>query len=424
MYASTRTRPAAAGRVDHGHHRTVVGRERLLAQHVLAGLERGDGQLGVGGVHGGRRRRRRRPRRPGLVVVAGADRRPAPARRRRPRGPLGIGAADRRPGCAPGQEGSWPAKRRAMEPGPRTAQRTGIGHESCGSEHAAASLRSAERGMAVNVHSTIDPNAGSGVRSTHLTATSVRKGYRARGREGFTARLRGLLSRSVRERSRMLGRSSSRRRERPMAMTTTVPPPAVHWRPPARAGRRGRAAGRLRSQRLDLAPTRASWCSGTGTGRSVRSCWTQAAEQIPGTDKRLRADVIGGTFDTKLRTSLAGGAYIPDITAHQLQLCALLPQRGQVPRPQRVRGGGRSRPTTSSGSGSSAPRRRAGSASGRWTPGRPGSTTAPTCSTRPVCRREPERGRRADPDLGASWIELGRQAAGRRATRPIAERAR
>lgn len=41
----------------------------------------------------------------------------------------------------------------------------------------------------------------------------------------------------------------------------------------------------------------------------------QAAEQIPGTTKRLRADVIGGDFDTKLRTSLAGGAYIPDITA-------------------------------------------------------------------------------------------------------------
>lgn len=41
----------------------------------------------------------------------------------------------------------------------------------------------------------------------------------------------------------------------------------------------------------------------------------QAAEQIPGTDKRLRADTIGGTFDTKLRTSLAGGSYIPDISA-------------------------------------------------------------------------------------------------------------
>ncbi|MFC0673424.1 ABC transporter substrate-binding protein [Brachybacterium hainanense] len=40
----------------------------------------------------------------------------------------------------------------------------------------------------------------------------------------------------------------------------------------------------------------------------------QAAEQIPGTSKRLRADVIGTSFDTKLRTSLAGSAYIPDIT--------------------------------------------------------------------------------------------------------------
>nr|WP_276610705.1 extracellular solute-binding protein [Kineococcus siccus] len=29
----------------------------------------------------------------------------------------------------------------------------------------------------------------------------------------------------------------------------------------------------------------------------------------------MRADLIGGTFDSKLRTSLAGGAYIPDITA-------------------------------------------------------------------------------------------------------------
>lgn len=41
----------------------------------------------------------------------------------------------------------------------------------------------------------------------------------------------------------------------------------------------------------------------------------QAGEQIPGTDKRLRADVIGGEFDTKLRTSLAGGSYVPDISA-------------------------------------------------------------------------------------------------------------
>ena len=40
----------------------------------------------------------------------------------------------------------------------------------------------------------------------------------------------------------------------------------------------------------------------------------QAAAEIPGTDIRMRADVIGTNFDTKLRTSLAGNAYIPDIT--------------------------------------------------------------------------------------------------------------
>ncbi|MGP5005311.1 ABC transporter substrate-binding protein [Brachybacterium tyrofermentans] len=40
----------------------------------------------------------------------------------------------------------------------------------------------------------------------------------------------------------------------------------------------------------------------------------QAAAEIPGTPRHLRADVIGTSFDTKLRTSLAGNAYIPDIT--------------------------------------------------------------------------------------------------------------
>ncbi|MBA8794359.1 cellobiose transport system substrate-binding protein [Friedmanniella endophytica] len=39
----------------------------------------------------------------------------------------------------------------------------------------------------------------------------------------------------------------------------------------------------------------------------------QAARQIPDSTKRLRADVVGGNYDSKLRTSLAGGAYIPDI---------------------------------------------------------------------------------------------------------------
>ena len=39
------------GRLGHGHRRGVVRRQRLLAQHVLAGLQRGDGQPWVTGVH-------------------------------------------------------------------------------------------------------------------------------------------------------------------------------------------------------------------------------------------------------------------------------------------------------------------------------------------------------------------------------------
>lgn len=40
-----------------------------------------------------------------------------------------------------------------------------------------------------------------------------------------------------------------------------------------------------------------------------------AASQIPTTTRRLRADVIGGAFDSKLRTGFAARAYVPDVTA-------------------------------------------------------------------------------------------------------------
>lgn len=40
-----------------------------------------------------------------------------------------------------------------------------------------------------------------------------------------------------------------------------------------------------------------------------------ADRQIPGTTRRLRSDVIGGAFDSKLRTGFAARAYVPDITA-------------------------------------------------------------------------------------------------------------
>ncbi|MET4783465.1 extracellular solute-binding protein [Glaciihabitans sp. UYNi722] len=39
-----------------------------------------------------------------------------------------------------------------------------------------------------------------------------------------------------------------------------------------------------------------------------------ARKNIQGTKRRLRTDLVGGNFDAKLRTSLAGKAYIPDVT--------------------------------------------------------------------------------------------------------------
>ena len=52
MNASTRQSALLPGDVDHGHHLAVVGRQRLLAQHMLARAQRADGEGGVGGVHG------------------------------------------------------------------------------------------------------------------------------------------------------------------------------------------------------------------------------------------------------------------------------------------------------------------------------------------------------------------------------------
>jgi len=56
----------------------------------------------------------------------------------------------------------------------------------------------------------------------------------------------------------------------------------------------------------------------------------QAATEIPGSPgKRLRGDLIGGTFDTKLRTSLAGGAYIPDVTGINSNCALYFPNEDQ-----------------------------------------------------------------------------------------------
>ncbi|WP_432543460.1 ABC transporter substrate-binding protein [Kineococcus sp. SYSU DK002] len=54
-----------------------------------------------------------------------------------------------------------------------------------------------------------------------------------------------------------------------------------------------------------------------------------AAAGIPGTTKRLRADVIGGAFDNKLRTGFAAQAYIPDLTAVNSNAALYFPSEDQ-----------------------------------------------------------------------------------------------
>ncbi len=51
----------------------------------------------------------------------------------------------------------------------------------------------------------------------------------------------------------------------------------------------------------------------------------QAAKGIPGSSSNLRSDVIGGNFNVKLRTSMAGRAYIPDITALNSDVSSYFP---------------------------------------------------------------------------------------------------
>ena len=102
MYASTSCLPGAPGRLHHHHHGGMVDPERFLAQHVLAGFQRLDRQLGVAWCA----RWRRRPRPP----------RRRPARRHTSR----CGRRDRAP---------WSATNAAARPDrscrPRPASRPG-----------------------------------------------------------------------------------------------------------------------------------------------------------------------------------------------------------------------------------------------------------------------------------------------------------
>src|SRR5690606_32202166 len=116
-------------------------------------------------------------------------------------------------------------------------------------------------------------------------------------------------------------RLSAVRSRRPSAPPPPSPPPPA---PPGRGpGRRAVLAGAASLPLLAAAGCGSPETISSDPSELVMWYWNrsaspellaQAAESIPGTDKHVRADVIGPSFDTKLRTSLAGKAYIPDIT--------------------------------------------------------------------------------------------------------------
>lgn len=124
-------------------------------------------------------------------------------------------------------------------------------------------------------------------------------------------------------------------------MHATSPPPGVpSGRPPSR--RAVLRAGLAGAAGIPLTAA----LTGCGSGTSISSdpaelvlwYWNRsiapsllqkAAQQIPGTSKRLRADVIGGAFDNKLRTGFAAQAYIPDLTAVNSNAALYFPSEDQ-----------------------------------------------------------------------------------------------
>ncbi|BDZ50729.1 hypothetical protein GCM10025867_29700 [Frondihabitans sucicola] len=54
-----------------------------------------------------------------------------------------------------------------------------------------------------------------------------------------------------------------------------------------------------------------------------------AGNHIPGSTRRIRSDLIGGNFDVKLRTSMAGRAFIPDVTALNSNVSSYFPIEDQ-----------------------------------------------------------------------------------------------
>ncbi|WP_432563345.1 ABC transporter substrate-binding protein [Kineococcus sp. SYSU DK003] len=118
--------------------------------------------------------------------------------------------------------------------------------------------------------------------------------------------------------------------------------------PPGRSP--GRSISRRRALQAGLAGAAGiplgAGLAGCGSGTSISSdpdelvlwYWNRsiapsllekAAQEIPGTTRRLRADVIGGAFDNKLRTGFAAQAYIPDITAVNSNAALYFPSEDQ-----------------------------------------------------------------------------------------------
>jgi cellobiose transport system substrate-binding protein len=64
--------------------------------------------------------------------------------------------------------------------------------------------------------------------------------------------------------------------------------------------------------------------------RAVSTRLLKTAEKaIPGSTRRIRSDIIGGNFDVKLRTSMAGRAFIPDVTALNSNVSSYFPIEDQ-----------------------------------------------------------------------------------------------
>ena len=361
----------------------VVGRQRLLAQHVLARLQGGDRQCGVGGVHGGDVDRvdirvgqdlvvAARPAPPPGACSAAKRAGPLPDRSCRPPPDVapGQGAAGRRTGGRSNRARARPSGRSArsmwtwqsgsLRPaaGAAVHRERSPGDRRYDGRADAGQYPGDEQGT-VSLHATeYQPGSeGQGVDMPALPCDSAEDCVNAHGIPGgCSSSLTKRVARAIRLAGCPAASSSAAAAGLGLAALTTGP------------------LRRLQPQRLDLRRS--------GRARALvlepldrPKLLDEAAEQIP------TPQTAAGRRDRRhLRHEAAdqsrGQGLHPRHHRGELQLRALLHQRGPVRRPEHPRGG----PSSS--------RRllrlevearddadRAASASGRWTPARPVSTT-------------------------------------------------